>query len=148
MFRSWILSFKTFCLFYFQCSFYPWLLLLHVACVDNLISSIDKPLFKCTKRYYHGQREKVTMRLNPQKISSKISTRVFLSQHSLLESEVRSTRAVAREAAERASAFLSQVNEHAARTADAIERVEGGIRLLSDQGGVVSRQQVILCMQR
>nr|CAB3267237.1 ZF(Bbox/RING)-4 zinc finger protein [Phallusia mammillata] len=62
-------------------------------------------------------------------------------KHNLLENEVRSTRAVAREAAERAGAFLSQVNEHAAKTADAIERVEGGIRLFSDQGGVVSRQQ-------
>ena len=53
-----------------------------------------------------------------------------------------SSRSTAREAAEKASAFMFQVNEHTNRTQDALDRIEGGTRLVPDQQGSVSRNQV------
>ena len=51
-------------------------------------------------------------------------------------------RNTAREAAEKATAFLHQVDEHSAKTQDALDRIEGGTRLVPDPQGSVTRNQV------
>ncbi|XP_076814593.1 E3 ubiquitin-protein ligase TRIM23-like [Clavelina lepadiformis] len=64
-------------------------------------------------------------------------------KHSLLESIARTARSTARDAVERASALLAQVDEHVAKTQSVLDRIEGGARLSSDQQGVVIRQQLV-----
>ena len=59
-----------------------------------------------------------------------------------MESIARTARSTARDAVERASALLAQVDEHVAKTQSVLDRIEGGARLSSDQQGVVIRQQV------